>query len=141
MIWTSAQNPLQLRVHTVSVWLMASMPITQALFLFWVFSVLPAESSSWTRVLAVVFTVVLMGALASQDSRLMHRAGHARTAPWITAVLAPPLYLGIRGARVNRVTGALPWPLMVWLAAQLSVIALWFLLGADTVQSLVGALL
>lgn len=135
----SARNPLTLRVHTVSVWLMATMPITQALLVFWVFSTLPAESSAWTRALAVVFPLVLMGALAGQDTRLMELSGHLRTAPWITAVLAPPLYLALRGARVQRTTGATPWPLATWLGAQLAVVATWFALDPEGVLAVVRA--
>jgi hypothetical protein len=135
----SARNPLHLRVNTVSVWLMATMPLTQALLVFWVFSTLPAESSAWTRALAVVFPLVLMGALAGQDRRLMELSGHLRTAPWITAVLAPPLYLGVRGVRVQRTTGATPWPLAVWLGAQLAVVATWFALDPEGVLAVVRA--
>lgn len=137
----TARNPLRLRVHTVSVWLMATMPLTQALLVFWVFSTLPAESSAWTRALAVVFPLVLMGALAGQDTRLMELSGHLRTAPWITAVLAPPLYLGVRGVRVARSTGAAPWPLIVWAVAQLGVLATWSALDPEGMQAVVSALL
>lgn len=121
----AAARPLQLRVHTVSVWLMTVMPVTQALLVFWAFSTLPAENSAWTRALAVALPLVLMGALAGQDTRLMELSGHVRTAPWIAAVLAPPLYLGLRGLRVARATGSLPWPLIVWGVAQLSVLGVW----------------
>lgn len=137
----SARNPLGLRVHTVSVWLMATMPVTQALMVFWVFSTLPAESSAWTRGLTVIFPLVLMGALAGQDTRLMELSGHLRTAPWIAAVLAPPLYLGLRGVRVARSTGATPWPLFVWVATQLAVLALWYVLdpasAADVLRTVI----
>lgn len=136
----SARNPLRMRVHTVSVWLMATMPLTQALLVFWVFSTLPAESSAWTRALAVVFPLVLMGALAGQDTRLMALSGHLRTAPWITAVLAPPLYLGVRGVRVARSTGASPWPLVVWAVTQLGVLAAWYALDPEGVQAVFRAL-
>lgn len=136
----TARNPLRLRVHTVSVWLMATMPVTQALLVFWVFSTLPAESSAWTRALAVVFPLVLMGALAGQDTRLMELSGHLRTAPWITAVLAPPLYLGVRGVRVARATGAAPWPLVVWAVTQLGVLAAWYALDPESVQAVFRAL-
>lgn len=136
----SARNPLRLRVHTVSVWLMATMPLTQALLVFWVFSTLPAESSAWTRALAVAFPLVLMGALAGQDTRLMELSGHLRTAPWLTAVLAPPLYLGVRGVRVARTTGAVPWPLVVWAIAQLGVLAVWSALDPEGVRAVLAAL-
>ncbi|MFN4002951.1 DUF2510 domain-containing protein [Microcella sp.] len=136
---STARNPLRLRVHTVSVWLMASMPLTQALLVFWVFSTLPAESSAWTRALAVVFPLVLMGALAGQDTRLMELSGHLRTAPWITAVLAPPLYLAVRGVRVQRTTGAAAWPLAVWVGAQLAVIATWFAIDPEGVLAVIRA--
>ncbi|WP_439565080.1 DUF2510 domain-containing protein [Microcella sp.] len=135
------RNPLGLRVHTVSVWLMATMPVTQALMIFWVFSTLPAESSAWTRALTVIFPLVLMGALADQDTRLMERSGHLRTAPWITAVLAPPLYLGVRGVRVQRTTGAASWPLVVWAATQLGVLVTWSLLDPEGVQTVLLSLI
>ncbi|MBX9718728.1 MAG: DUF2510 domain-containing protein [Microbacteriaceae bacterium] len=136
----SARNPLRMRVHTVSVWLMATMPLTQALLVFWVFSTLPAESSAWTRALAVAFPLVLMGALAGQDTRLMELSGHLRTAPWITAVLAPPLYLGVRGVRVARTTGAVPWPLIVWAITQLGVLTIWSALDPEGVRAVLAAL-
>lgn len=138
----SARNPLRLRVHTVSVWLIATMPLTQALLVFWVFSTLPAESSSWTRALAVVFPLILSAALATQDRRLMELSGHLRTAPWFTALIAPPVFLAIRGVRVARTTGARSWPLVVWLGAQCSVLTVWLVLDPATViaiaLSLVG---
>ena len=137
----TARNPLQLRVHTVSVWLIATMPLTQALLVFWVFTTLPAESSSWTRALAVVFPFILSAALATQDRRLMELSGHLRTAPWVTALLAPPVFLAIRGVRVARTTGARSWPLVVWLGAQLSVLTAWFVLDPATVVAIALGLL
>jgi len=71
----TTRNPLRLRVHTVSVWLMATMPATQALLVFWVFPTLPAEGSAWTRALAVAFPFVLTAALAGQDSPWRNRQG------------------------------------------------------------------
>ena len=135
------RNPLRLRVHTVSVWLMATMPVTQALLVFWVFSTLPAESSAWTRALAVAFPYVLTAALAGQDTRLMELSGHLRTAPWIVALFTPPIYIAVRGARVARSTGASPWPLVVWLVAQLGVLATWYFLDPEGVQAVVSAII
>lgn len=136
-----ARNPLRLRVHTVSVWLIASMPVTQALLVFWVFSTLPAETSAWTRALAVVFPLILSAALATQDRRLMEASGHLRTAPWVAALLAPPVYLAVRGVRVARATGARSWPLVVWLGAQLSVLTMWFVLDPAAVIELARTVL
>ncbi len=136
----SSRNPLHLRVHTVSVWLIAAMPITQALLVFWVFSTLPAEGLDWTRVLALVFPLVLTAALAGQDTRLLIADGHQRTAPWISALIAPPVYLAVRGLRVMRTTGAVPWPLVAWLVAQLAVFGVWFAVDPAAVESLVSAL-
>lgn len=135
------RNPLRLRVHTVSVWLIASMPVTQALLVFWVFSTLPAETSAWTRALAVVFPLILSAALATQDRRLMEASGHLRTAPWVAALLAPPVYLAVRGVRVARATGARSWPLVVWLGAQLSVLTVWFVLDPAAVIELARTVL
>lgn len=136
----ATHNPLRLRVHTVSVWLIATMPITQALLVFWVFSTLPAESSAWTRALAVAFPFVLTAALAGQDTRLMELSGHLRTAPWIVALLTPPIYIAMRGVRVARSTGASPWPLVVWMLAQLGVLATWYFLDPEGVQAVVSAI-
>jgi hypothetical protein len=119
------------RVHTVSIWLIAMMPITQALLTYVVFTSLPAENSTWTRAFAIILPFVLYAALADQDSRLMASVGHIRTAPWMTALIAPPAYLAIRALRIGRTTGALPWPLVVWAVAQLAVIATWWLLDSD----------
>lgn len=135
------RNPLRLRVHTVSVWLIASMPVTQALLVFWVFSTLPAETSAWTRALAVVFPLILSAALATQDRRLMEASGHLRTAPWVAALLAPPVYLAVRGVRVARATGSRSWPLVVWLGAQLSVLTVWFMLDPAAVVELARTVL
>ncbi len=132
----NGRNPLGLRVHTVSIWLMATMPLTQAMLIFWVFSSLTPESSAWTRALAVALPFVLYAALAGQDTRQLETSGHLRTAPWITALLTPPVYLAIRGARVNRTTGASPWPLAVWLVVQLAVIGVWFALDPAGVLQL-----
>lgn len=128
-----ARNPLQLRIHTISVWLIASMPLTQALLVFWVFSTLPAESSSWTRALAVAFPLILSGALATQDRRLMELSGHLRTAPSILALVAPPVFLAVRGVRVARTTGARSWPLVTWLGSQFTVLTVWFVLDPAAV--------
>lgn len=135
-----ARNPLRLRVHTVSVWLIATMPLTQALLVFWVFSTLPVESSAWTRALAVVFPFILSAALATEDRRLMELTGHLRTAPWLLAMLAPPVFLAVRGVRVARTTGARSWPLVVWLGAQLTVLTVWFLVDPATVLEVLRAL-
>jgi len=133
-------NPVTLRVHTISIWLVATMPITQSLLVFWVFTTLPAESSGWTRALAVILPFVLCGALAGQDTRLMALSGHLRTAPWLTALLAPPIYLAVRGRRVTQLTGATPWPLLVWATAQLAVIAAWYTLDPGAVTVLLATL-
>lgn len=137
----AARNPLGLRVHTASVWLIATMPFTQALLVVWVFSTLPAESSSWTRALAVVFPLILSAALATQDRHQLESSGHLRTAPWILALLAPPAFLAVRGVRLARTTGARSWPLVVWLGAQLSVLTVWFVLDPATVIEIARTLL
>lgn len=137
---TVSRNPLGLRVHTVSIWLMATMPITQAMVIFWVFSSLPPESSTWTRALAVALPFVLSAALAGQDTRLLEGSGHLRTAPWIAALVTPPIYLAVRGVRVSRATGASPWPLVIWVIAQLGVIAVWFSLDREAVLMLLQQL-
>lgn len=131
---TSARNPHGLRVHTASIWLMATMPVTQAMLIFWVFSSLPPESSAWTRALAVALPFVLYAALAGQDTRQLEGSGHLRTAPWIAAFLAPPLHIALRGVRVAQATGAVPWPLFVWVAAQLAVIVVWWIIDPTAAQ-------
>jgi hypothetical protein len=130
------RNPLALRVHTVSIWLIATMPVTQAMLIYWVFSSLPPESSAWTRALTVALPVVLYSALAGQDTHQLENSGHLRTAPWILALVAPPLFLAVRGVRVYRATGAAPWPLVVWTVVQVSVIAVWWALDPGAVQSI-----
>lgn len=122
---SDAIEPRQ-RVYTASVWLMATMPFTQALLIFVVFTSLPPESSAWTRGLTLVFPFILYAALAGQDTRLMALAGHLRTAPWVTALLVPPVYLAVRSARIGRTTGAIAWPLYVWLLAQAAVVGTWW---------------
>jgi hypothetical protein len=136
----TSRNPVFRRVNTVSVWLIATMPMTQALMVLWVFTTFPAEGSFLARVLAVAFPYVLTAALAGQDSRLMMAEGHARPAPWITALVAPPVYLALRGMRVMRRTGAFPWPFVVWLVLQLTVLAVWFAIDPGAVEALVGSL-
>lgn len=119
-------EPLRTRVHTASVWLMATMPFTQALLIYVVFTSLPPESSAWTRGLTIIFPFILYAALAGQDTRLMALAGHLRTAPWVTALLLPPVYIGVRSVRIGRTTGAMAWPLYVWLLAQATVVGTWW---------------
>ncbi len=131
---TSARNPLGLRVHTASIWLMATMPLTQAMLIFWVFTSLPPESSAWTRALTIALPFVLYAALASQDTRQLEGSGHLRTVHWIAAFIAPPLYIALRGVRVSQATGAVPWPLFVWVAVQLAVIAVWWIIDPAAAQ-------
>ncbi|MBR21231.1 MAG: hypothetical protein CMF57_02105 [Leifsonia sp.] len=129
------------RVYTASVWLMATMPITQALLIFAVFTSLPPESSAWTRGLTVIFPFILYAALAGQDTRLMALAGHLRTAPWVTALVVPPVYLAVRSVRIGRTTGAIAWPLYVWLVAQAAVIGTWWALDPAGVLATIEPLL
>lgn len=138
-IVTAYQRPKH-RAHTVSVWLMATMPVTQALLMFWAFSTTAADSTPTTRALAIAFPFVLYAALAGQDSRLLTASGHRRTAPWIIALFAPPIYLAVRGARVARSTGSLAWPLMVWILTQLAVLGAWFVLDPGAPQTLLDTL-
>lgn len=135
------RNPQGLRVHTVSIWLIATMPLTQAMLIYWVFSSLPPESSAWTRALTVALPVILYSALAGQDTRQLESSGHLRTAPWIFALIAPPLFLAVRGVRVSRATGSPPWPLVVWAVVQVAVIAVWWLLDPGAVQELLQTFL
>ncbi|MER3389290.1 MAG: DUF2510 domain-containing protein [Microcella sp.] len=129
------------RVYTTSVWLMATMPFTQALLIFAVFTSLPPESSAWTRGLTLVFPFILCAALAGQDARLMALAGHLRTAPWVSALLVPPVYLAVRSARIGRTTGAIAWPLYVWLLAQATVIGTWWAVDPAGVLAVIEPLL
>jgi hypothetical protein len=129
------------RVYTASVWLMATMPFTQALLIIAVFTSLPPESSAWTRGLTLIFPFILYAALAGQDTRLMALAGHLRTAPWVTALLVPPVYLAVRSARVRRTTGAIAWPLYVWLLAQATVIGIWWAVDPAAVLAVLEPLL
>jgi len=128
----------ELRAHTVSAWLMATMPFTQALLMVAVFTSLPAESSAWTRALTLVFPFVLYAALAEQDVRQLHASGHVRTAPWALAMITPPLYLAVRGVHVRRATGAESWPLLVWAVAQACVLATWWLLDPAGVAAVLA---
>lgn len=137
---SEALEPRQ-RVYTASVWLMATMPIPQALLIFAVFTSLPPESSAWTRGLTVIFPFILYAALAGQDTRLMALAGHLRTAPWLTALVVPPVYLAVRSVRIGRTTGAIAWPLYVWLVAQAAVIGTWWALDPAGVLATIEPLL
>ena len=129
------------RVYTASVWLMATMPFTQALLIFAVFTSLPPESSAWTRGLTLVFPFILYAALAGQDTRLMALAGHLRTAPWVSALIVPPVYLAVRSARIGRTTGAIAWPLYVWLLAQATVFGTWWAVDPSGVLAVLEPLL
>jgi|GEM_PF-1967611 hypothetical protein len=104
------------KVHTVSQWLIAVMPITQVLIMHWVLELSASgaapQQSIW---LAMVLPFVLYGALASQDARQLAAAGHLTSTPWIVAVIMPAVYLGSRGVQLHRTTGASPWPaLILW---------------------------
>lgn len=134
------RNPRHLLVNTAPVWLIATMPLTQALMVFVAVTALPAASALWATVIAIVVSGVLTTALAAHDTRLMRSAGHARTAPLLTALVAPPVYLGIRGLRVLRATGVPPWPLVTWLATQLTIIGVWLTIDAARAQALLTVL-
>lgn len=134
------RNPRHLPVNTVSVWLIATMPITQALMVLWAVTALPAASALWATAIAIVTSAILTAALASHDTRLMRSAGHARTAPLLTAIVAPPVYLGMRGLRALRATGVPPWPLVVWLATQLTVFGVWVTVEPAALQAVQAAL-
>ncbi|MEN9619824.1 MAG: hypothetical protein RL499_17 [Actinomycetota bacterium] len=135
-----SRNPKHVRVHTTSVWLIATMPLTHALVAYWLLTTLPADIPLWTRALILGLPLVLTAALAGQDVRLMKTSGHSITLPWIIAVVAPPIYLAVRGAHVWRNTGATPWPIVVWISTQLAVIAVWLTLDPTPAQTLVGVL-
>lgn len=111
------------RAHTLSLWLIATMPITQALVAQWVMSALPTSSAPQvTMWLGIALPFVLYAALASQDARQLSAAGHLCTVPWIVALVLPPVYVGVRGIIVARATGASPWPaLLTWGALQVIV--------------------
>jgi len=132
-----AAAPRRPRVYTASVWLMATMPLTQAMLVYYVFTNLPPESSAWTRALTLVFPFILCAALAGQDARLMALAGHLRTAPWVSALVVPPVYLAVRSARIGRSTGAIAWPVYVWLLCQAIVFAVWWMVDPEGVTALV----
>lgn len=134
------RNPDELRAHTVSAWLIATMPFTQALLMIAVFTSLPPESSAWTRALTLVFPFVLYAALAEQDVRQLNASGHLRSAPWVLALLSPPIYLAVRGVRVRRATGVESWPLLVWAVAQACVLVTWWLLDPAAVDALLNVL-
>ncbi|HET8958003.1 MAG TPA: DUF2510 domain-containing protein [Microcella sp.] len=104
------------KVHTASLWLLATMPITQVLFLQWVLDLAATTATpQYSIVLALVLPFVLYGALASQDARQLSAAGHLTTTPWIVAVILPAVYLGARGLHLQRTVGANPYPaLLVW---------------------------
>jgi hypothetical protein len=120
---------------------MATMPLTQAMLVFYVFTSLPPESSAWTRALTLAFPLILCAALAGQDTRLMALAGHLRTAPWVVALIVPPVYLALRSARIGRSTGAIAWPLYVWILAQAAVVATWWMVDPAGVTALLDVVL
>ncbi|RZS59078.1 uncharacterized protein DUF2510 [Microcella putealis] len=103
-------------IHTASLWLIATMPITQLLLLHWVRDLAATTATpQYSILLALVLPFVLYGALASQDARQLSAAGHLTTPPWIVAVIMPAVYLGARGLHLQRTVGANPWPaLLVW---------------------------
>ncbi len=129
-----------LRAHTVSAWLIATMPFTQALLMVAVFTSLPPESSAWTRALTLVFPFVLYAALAEQDMRQLNASGHLRSASWVWALFSPPIYLAVRGVRVRRATGVESWPLLVWAVAQACVLVTWWLLDPAAVDAVLTVL-
>jgi hypothetical protein len=113
-------------VHTVSLWLIAIMPITQVLIMHWVLDLSTTAAAPQQSIwLAMLLPFVLYGALASQDARQLAAAGHLTSTPWIVAVLMAPIYLASRGVQLHRTTGASPWPaLVVWGLLQSLVVAI-----------------
>lgn len=125
------------KVNTVSLWLIATMPITQVMFMHWVLELAASTATpQYSIALAFALPFVLYGALASQDARQLSAAGHLTTTPWIVAVIMPAVYLGARGMHLQRTVGANPYPaLLVWGLLQSIVIAVATVIDPMWVQS------
>lgn len=122
------------RVHTSAVWLFALLPIMHAASLYYAVVGLPDAAPMWTLLLILALPFVLYAAVAAQDARALDNDGHLSTAPWGLALVAPPIYLAVRGVQVSRATGAAPWPLFFWVAVQAGVVAAWWYISPDTLQ-------
>lgn len=124
------------RVHTSAIWLFALLPIMHAAAVYYAIAELPAYApfSSVAALLGLPF--VLYAALAARDARALGDDGHLSTAPWGLALIAPPVYLAVRGVQVSRATGAAPWPLFSWVLVQLAVLGAWWFVSPETLAAL-----
>jgi len=124
------------KVHTSAIWLFALLPIMHAGAVYYALTGLPhyAPFSSTAALLGLPF--VLYAALAARDARALSDDGHLSTAPWGLALIAPPVYLAVRGVQVSRATGAAPWPLFLWVLVQAAVIAAWWWFSPETLAAL-----
>ncbi|KQV24846.1 MULTISPECIES: DUF2510 domain-containing protein [unclassified Microcella] len=124
------------RVNTSAVWLFALLPIMHAASLYYAITGLPeaAPLSSVLMLLALPF--VLYAALAARDARALGDDGHLSTAPWGLALIAPPVYLAVRGVQVSRATGSAPWPLFSWVLVQAAVVGAWWFVSPETLAAL-----
>lgn len=124
------------RVHTSAIWLFAMLPIMHAAAVYYAITGLPsyAPFSSTLALLGLPF--VLYAALAARDARALGDDGHLATAPWGLALIAPPVYLAVRGVQVSRATGAAPWPLFTWVLVQALVMAAWWFVSPETLTAL-----
>lgn len=124
------------RVHTSAIWLFALLPVMHAAAVYYAITGLPAYAPYTSTLALLGLPFVLYAALAARDARALGDDGHLTTAPWGLALIAPPVYLAVRGVQVSRATGAAPWSLFTWVVVQAVVMAAWWFVSPETLAAL-----
>lgn len=124
------------RVNTSAVWLFVLLPIMHAASLYYAVTGLPQDAPLSSVLMLLALPFVLYAALAARDARALGDDGHLSTAPWGLALIAPPVYLAVRGVQVSRATGSAPWPLFTWVLVQAAVVGAWWFFTPETLAAL-----
>ncbi|GAA1702268.1 hypothetical protein GCM10009792_23160 [Microcella alkalica] len=124
------------RVNTSAVWLFVLLPVMHAASLYYAVTGLPQDAPLASMLMLLALPFVLYAALAARDARALGDDGHLSTAPWGLALIAPPVYLAVRGVQVSRATGSAPWPLFSWVLVQAAVVGTWWLVTPETLAAL-----
>jgi hypothetical protein len=111
---TAAQEVLIGSASTPAVWIFAALPVLHAVLIWLVYNGSSAPTSMWVRLVVLLGPIIVYLILARIDRQALLSNGHPRVAPTALAIV-PPLFLGIRVARVG-IAGLAP--LVTWLVLQ-----------------------
>lgn len=113
----------QKRTYTISIWIIALMPALQLVVSILLLAVFGLGMNMPIMVLVWIAPYFIVIGLAAYDKLELGSLGHSRPAGALWAILlAGPGFLAIRAYRTLRETGKGIAPLMIWLAAVVSVL-------------------